>query len=49
MDHCTTGSLGHGLRFQLGWLLLKKIEKKRKIFVMISDGECQEGTTWNLF
>ena len=45
--HCTTGSLGHGLPIATGMALGKK--KRRiggKIFVMISDGECQEGTTW---
>ena len=30
-----------------GWHLQKKKQKfKGRIFVMISDGECQEGTTW---
>ena len=24
----------------------KKLKKKGKIFVLVSDGECQEGTTW---
>ena len=24
----------------------KKLNKKGKIFVLVSDGECQEGTTW---
>ena len=24
----------------------KKIKEKRKDFVLVSDGECQEGTTW---
>jgi transketolase len=45
--HCTTGSLGHGLPIALGMALARKIKKiKGKIYVMISDGECQEGTTW---
>ena len=45
--HCTTGSLGHGLPLATGMALGKKLQKKcGKIFVMISDGECQEGTTW---
>ena len=45
--HCTTGSLGHGLPLATGMALGKKLQKKSgKIFVMISDGECQEGTTW---
>ena len=45
--HCTTGSLGHGLPIALGMALARKIQnKKGNIYVMISDGECQEGTTW---
>ncbi len=45
--NCTTGSLGHGLPIATGMALSRKIQKKKgKIFVMISDGECQEGTTW---
>jgi len=45
--HCTTGSLGHGLPISAGMAFAKKIKKKNgKIYVMISDGECQEGTTW---
>ena len=45
--HCTTGSLGHGLPIGLGMALARKIQnKKGNIYVMMSDGECQEGTTW---
>jgi transketolase len=45
--HCTTGSLGHGLPIGTGMALAKKLQGKQgKIYVMISDGECQEGTTW---
>ena len=45
--HCTTGSLGHGLPISTGMAFSKKIQKKNgNIYVMISDGECQEGTTW---
>ena len=45
--HCTTGSLGHGLPIATGMAFArKKLNKKGKIFVLISDGECQEGTTW---
>jgi transketolase len=44
---CTTGSLGHGFPIATGMALSRKIQKKNgKVFVMISDGECQEGTTW---
>ena len=45
--HCTTGSLGHGLPIATGMALARKKQRiKGKIYVMISDGECQEGTTW---
>ncbi len=48
--HCTTGSLGHGLPISVGMALSKKkLKKKGCIYVMISDGECQEGTTWESF
>ncbi len=44
---CTTGSLGHGFPIATGMALArKKMGIPGKIFVMISDGECQEGTTW---
>ncbi len=45
--HCTTGSLGHGLPIATGMALARKrLKRPGKIYVMISDGECQEGTTW---
>ena len=45
--YCTTGSLGHGLPISAGMAFArKKLKKKGKIFVLVSDGECQEGTTW---
>ena len=45
--NCTTGSLGHGLPISTGMAFSRKKQKiQGKIFVMISDGECQEGTTW---
>jgi transketolase len=44
---CTTGSLGHGLPMAVGMALARKIQhKKGKIYVLMGDGECQEGTTW---
>jgi len=44
---CTTGSLGHGFPIAVGMALSSKIKKRRgNIYVLISDGECQEGTTW---
>lgn len=45
--HCTTGSLGHGLPIATGMAMARKrLGKPGRVFVMISDGECQEGTTW---
>ena len=45
--HCTTGSLGHGLPIATGMAFArKKIKINGNIYVLISDGECQEGTTW---
>jgi transketolase len=45
--HCTTGSLGHGLPIGVGMAMARKMQKKPgKVYVMVSDGECQEGTTW---
>lgn len=45
--HCTTGSLGHGLPLGTGMALARKLQDiPGKIIVMMSDGECQEGTTW---
>jgi transketolase len=43
----STGSLGHGLPYAVGRALAEKIDKKnKKIYVLISDGELNEGTTW---
>lgn len=43
----STGSLGHGLPFGLGMAHGKKIKHENgNIYVVISDGECNEGTTW---
>lgn len=43
----STGSLGHGLPYAVGRALAEKInKKKKKIYVLISDGELNEGTTW---
>ncbi len=45
--NCTTGSLGHGLPIATGMAYaIKKKKEKRNVYVLISDGECQEGTTW---
>jgi transketolase len=43
----STGSLGHGLPYAVGRALAEKINKKNNnIYVLISDGELNEGTTW---
>lgn len=43
----STGSLGHGLPFSVGKAYSFKLDNKdNEIFVIISDGECDEGTTW---
>lgn len=43
----STGSLGHGMGLAVGMALADLIKKKNcKIFLMISDGELQEGSTW---
>ena len=42
-----TGSLGHGLPMALGMALAKKIKKSNsKCIVLLSDGECNEGSIW---
>lgn len=43
----STGSLGHGLSIGVGMALAKKIDNKdNKIYVLLGDGECEEGTIW---
>jgi transketolase len=43
----STGSLGHGLGLSAGIAHGLKVEKKKsKVYVLISDGELQEGSTW---
>ena len=42
-----TGSLGHGLSLGVGVALAKKLDnKKEKTYVLLGDGECEEGTIW---
>jgi transketolase len=42
-----TGSLGHGLSMGLGMALAAKIQKRSyRVFVVLSDGECNEGSVW---
>ncbi len=43
----STGSLGHGLSFAVGICLGLKIRAlNNRMFVLVGDGECQEGTVW---
>lgn len=43
----TTGSLGHGLGMGLGMALAQKRDGRTgRTFVLLSDGECDEGSTW---
>ncbi|MEK7464430.1 MAG: transketolase [Patescibacteria group bacterium] len=43
----TTGSMGHGLPVGTGMALAgKKMKSKHRVFVVISDGELDEGSTW---
>ena len=43
----STGSLGHGLALACGMAIAgKRDEKAFRVFVLLSDGECDEGSTW---
>jgi transketolase len=43
----STGSLGHGLPFAVGKALKAKINNKKwQVFVILSDGELDEGSNW---
>jgi transketolase len=43
----STGSLGHALPVALGMALVAKRKgKKHRIFVLMSEGDCDEGSTW---
>lgn len=43
----STGSLGHGMPMAVGIAMAMKIQKRRnKVYVLIGDGECNEGTIW---
>jgi len=39
----STGSLGHGIGIGVGMALA---DRKRNVYVIISDGECMEGSVW---
>lgn len=43
----STGALGHGLSFAIGIAYANKAdEKKSHVYVVLGDGECQEGSIW---
>ncbi len=43
----STGALGHGLSFAIGIAYANKTDaKKSHVYVMLGDGECQEGSIW---
>jgi transketolase len=43
----STGSLGHGLGVGVGMALdAKRRGRKNRVFVVMSDGECDEGSNW---
>lgn len=43
----STGSLGHGLPVAAGMAMAaKRQNKKHRIFVILGDGECDEGSVW---
>ncbi len=42
-----TGALGHGLSIGVGFSIAAKIDSKAyRTFVLVGDGECQEGSIW---
>ena len=41
--YCSTGSLGLGIAYALGRAL---VSKHKQVYVLISDGECAEGSVW---
>ena len=43
----STGALGHGLSIGVGMALAARIDRKRyRTFVVLGDGECNEGSVW---
>tara|TARA_B100001248_G_scaffold260540_1_gene249062 strand:+ start:79426 stop:80241 length:816 start_codon:yes stop_codon:yes gene_type:complete len=43
----STGSLGHGLSLGVGLALSARVQKQSfKTYVLLSDGECNEGSVW---
>ncbi len=42
-----TGSLGHGLPVGIGMAMAARLQKRgSRVFVVMSDGECNEGSVW---
>lgn len=43
----STGALGHGLSIAVGMALAARIDRKDyKVFALLGDGECDEGSVW---
>ncbi|MDE6851599.1 MAG: transketolase [Lachnospiraceae bacterium] len=43
----STGALGHGLSFAIGIAYADKVDgKENHVYVILGDGECQEGSVW---
>lgn len=43
----SAGSLGHGLPVGIGMAMAARMDRRpSRVFVLMSDGECDEGTTW---
>lgn len=44
---CSTGSLGQGLSIAVGMALAARLDgRDYRVYAILSDGECQEGQTW---
>ena len=44
---CSTGALGHGAGIGVGLALAQKINKSKfRTYVLLGDGECNEGSVW---
>jgi transketolase len=43
----STGSLGHGMGIATGMAYAERLQKRDgRVYLLLSDGECQEGSTW---
>lgn len=43
----STGSLGHGMGIATGMAYAERLQQRDgRVFLVLSDGECQEGSTW---